>query len=603
MLRTRLFLNLLPFVVILLATGIYAIVLFSRLANSVDTSVAEHYRSVVAAQQMILALAGIDREAWAASGPGNVQKRRNVSDHETGFEQYLAVQLKSAGIPGEADLNHRLAVKYQAFRAAADSLSSAATPAARHRIYDEQITPSLLAMKGLLDQILDLNQRAILTTSSRVQKITAEVTRLMVLGMIVALVISLYACYQLSHSVLQPIQRVTQATRALGEGNLNQVVPVLSRDELGELARAFNKMAAQLQEYRQSTTDEIVRLHRIMETTLGSFPDPIFVLNREGNIELKNPAAAQLSTGLGLAGEMPARLRALTRGALQSGKNFLPDSFNEVVCYRVNGVEKAFLPRILTMRNKEDSQSGVAVVLYDVTRFRLLDAAKSHLVGTVSHELKTPLTSVRMVLHILLEKTIGPLSAQQEELLVAARNDAERLLGILNNLLDLARLEEGDAELHREIVAPAALLQSVLEDTADLATGRGIKIRWAPEAGLPPVSVDRARISHVFANLVTNAIKHSPAGGEILLHASKADDRTVRFAVTDQGPGIAAQFQTRIFDRFFRVPGQSKTGAGLGLSIAREITLAHGGRIGVKSTPGQGACFFVLLKVADSAAS
>jgi signal transduction histidine kinase len=292
-------------------------------------------------------------------------------------------------------------------------------------------------------------------------------------------------------------------------------------------------------------------------------------------------------------------LQAIAENTLASGEHFLPHSFDAVLSYRLNGAERSFLPRILTMRNKEDALFGVAVVLYDVTRFRLLDAAKTHLVGTVSHELKTPLTSVRMVLHILLEKTVGSLTAKQEELLEAARTDTERLLRILNDLLDLARLEEGAAELHREKVAPAELLQAVMEDAADKAAAKQLKIDCAVDLDLPQVLVDRQRIGYVFANLLTNAIKHSPMGGEVRLRATRAKDQAIRFIVTDDGPGIPATYQTRIFDRFFRVPGQTKSSAGLGLSIAREITVAHGGRIRVQSPAGRGATFYVLLKAVD----
>ena len=596
MLRTRLFLNLLPFVVILLATGVYAIVLFSRLAASVDTTVSEHYRSVLEAQQMSLALAGMDREVWASTVAGPAESTQALAEHQKRFEENLALQLESNSLPGENDLNQRLAANYQALCQTLAALRSPGSAASKHRLYEREFAPGVLELKVLLDKILGLNQQAILATSENARKITGGVTRLMVIGMVIALVISACACYQLSRSVLQPILAVTKATRELGEGNLKQPVPVLSHDELGELALAFNKMAAQLQEYRQSTTEEIVRLHRTMETTLASFPDPIFVLNKEGRIELMNPAAAEMATSLQMNGQLPSRLQAIAQKTLASGEHFLPHSFDAVLSYRLNGAERSFLPRVLTMRNKEDAIFGVAVVLYDVTRFRLLDAAKTHLVGTVSHELKTPLTSVRMVLHILLEKTVGALSPKQEELLEAARTDTERLLRILNDLLDLARLEEGVAELHREKVAPAELLQAVVEDTTDKAAAKNLKVNCTVDPDLPPVLVDRQRISYVFANLLTNAIKHSPAGGEVRLRATRAEDQAILFAVADDGPGIPPQYQRRIFDRFFRVPGQAQTGAGLGLSIAREIAVAHGGRISVKSVPGQGATFCLELK-------
>jgi len=185
-------------------------------------------------------------------------------------------------------------------------------------------------------------------------------------------------------------------------------------------------------------------------------------------------------------------------------------------------------------------------------------------------------------------------------LLHAARDDTERLLRILNDLLDLARLDEGSAELHPEPVAPAELLRTVADQLADTVSAKGLKISCQAEPGLPPVAVDPQRIDHVFTNLIFNAMKHSPAGGEIRLGAASTADGNVRFSIADQGPGIPEEFHARIFDRFFRVPGQAKTGAGLGLSIAREITVAHGGRIGVKSSLGHGSTFFVILKSAES---
>jgi len=298
---------------------------------------------------------------------------------------------------------------------------------------------------------------------------------------------------------------------------------------------------------------------------------------------------------LQLTDELPERLQQTARKVLESGQNYLPDHFKEVLSFRLNGRDKFFLPRILAMRNKEDVLFGVAVVLYDVTRFRLLDDAKTNLVATVSHELKTPLTSVRMVLHLLLEKGVGPLTSQQDELLVTARDDAERLLRILNDLLDLARLEQGQTELRPEQVAPAELVHTLAEEMSEAVVGKGLKLNCSIEPDLPCVRVDRQRIRHVFTNFITNALKHSPPGGEILLRASHDGNLSVQFSVIDQGPGVPEEFQSRIFDRFYRVPGQRQTGAGLGLSIAREIVVAHGGRIGVKSRPGRGSEFYFVL--------
>jgi len=613
MLRTRLFLYLAPFVVILLGIGAYAIVLFARLGASVDASVTNSYQSFTAASAMSLALAGMDREvSWVVQGPHEgdptnlaqypkrFMDKNAYSQHQKRFDENLASLITNSTLPEEAVLTPLLTNSYQAFLKGAETISTLDNPQTQREVYELQVVPSGQRVNLLLQKIHDLNQQAILGTSQNIRDITQEVTRLMVFGTIVALLFSAYAGYKLSRSILRPIQSLTRATRELGEGRLVETVPVGTRDELGELALAFNKMAAQLQEYRQGTTERIVSLHRTMESTLASFPDPIFVLNKLGRIELRNPAADSLTSSLRLFGKLPERLQAIAMKTLGSGQNFLPHSFNEAVSYRINGADKFFLPRVLAMRSKEGALFGVAVVLYDVTRFRLLDATKSNLVATVSHELKSPLTSVRMVLHILLEKTVGTLTPKQNELLEAARNDTERLLRILNDLLDLARLDEGNADLRKEQVAPGELLTSAMKEMADKSYAKGVQVTCQIEPDLPAVPVDRQRINHVFTNLISNAIKHSPVNGEIVLRAAPDGNGGVEFSVTDQGPGVPEEYRSRIFERFFRVPGQTKSGAGLGLSIAREITVSHGGRIGVKNVPGRGCTFFVVLKSDES---
>ncbi|MDB6109495.1 MAG: hypothetical protein JWR69_1245, partial [Pedosphaera sp.] len=234
---------------------------------------------------------------------------------------------------------------------------------------------------------------------------------------------------------------------------------------------------------------------------------------------------------------------------------------------------------------------------------RLLDDAKTNLVATVSHEIKTPLTSVRMELHLLSERTVGPLTPRQDELVVAAREDAERLLRILNDLLDLTRLEEGNTGLRREETTPTELVQSVADMMREAMKAKDLKLNCEIEPDLPTVLVDRQRIYHVFTNLMHNAIKYSLPGGEIALQARQSEDHGVQFSVLDRGPGIPGDYQDLIFDRFFRVPNQTKTGAGLGLSIAREIVLAHGGRIGAKNRPEGGSDFHFVLAGADGEVS
>ncbi len=597
MLRTRIILNLFPFVAILIAVGIYAMFLFSQLANSVGKTVTDNYQGNAAANNMSEALARMDAALQRSRTEEPGTPRLMFDTNARIFEENLATQFTNSAVAAQLNVLLQLRTNFNSFRyVGAEMLNPAAPRPEQRALYDNQIVPKTLAINLLLDRVRDAIKENIFATAKTIQRINRTITSLLILGLVIALLISAYASFKLSKAILNPIQKLTNAAREIGQGNLEQTVPVLSTDELGELAVTFNKMAAQLNTYRQSTTEQIIRLHRTMESALASFSDPVFIMDRYGRIELSNRAAEELSARLALDGALPPKLSSAVAEVLQQDRDFLPDSFDEVLTWRVGGQERSFLPRLHIMRETDGKPVGVAVVLHDVTRFRLLDDAKTNLVGTVSHELKTPLTSVRMVLHMLHEKSLGPLNKSQTELVETARKDSERLLRMLDALLDIARLEAGASRLNREAIAPAELVQGIVEEVRRSAGAQGIVVKTELAADLPPVLVDRQQIGHVFHNYIANALKHSPSGGTILVATTLLGDRSIQFSVTDEGPGIPAEFQARIFDRFFRVPGQAKSGVGLGLSIAREIVVAHGGRVGVHSVPGKGSEFFFVLE-------
>jgi signal transduction histidine kinase len=234
-----------------------------------------------------------------------------------------------------------------------------------------------------------------------------------------------------------------------------------------------------------------------------------------------------------------------------------------------------------------------------VTNLRRLDEMKSGLLSVVSHELKTPLTSMRMAMHLLLEERIGSLNPKQVELLTAARDDSDRLHKIIGELLDMGRLESGRVEMELQPHSAQELISEALRPQEAAYHDRGVKTEVAIADDVPRVLADPARIDHVFSNLLDNALKFTPPGGQVRLSAD-LDDGMVRFAVEDSGPGIAPEHLGRVFDRFYRVTGPGQPGgAGLGLAIAKEIVQAHGGQIEVQSQVGKGSRFSFTLKKAD----
>jgi signal transduction histidine kinase len=288
-------------------------------------------------------------------------------------------------------------------------------------------------------------------------------------------------------------------------------------------------------------------------------------------------------------------LREPLAEALQRQRDYLPEGFDKAVALRSDGKECFFLPRILSIRDPYENTLGAAVLLQDVTRFQLLDQVKNNLVATVSHELKTPLTSIRLAVHLLLEEAAGPLDPKQTELLLDARDNAERLLATINNLLDLTHLERGPGGLDRRPEAPASLLREAAEAIRPRAEDKGVRVEVEAAVDLPAVEVDPGRFGHALNNLLDNAVAYTPAGGRIHLTAAAAGD-TVTLTVEDSGVGIAPEHLPHVFERFFRVPGQSRGGGtGLGLAIVHEIVTAHGGDITCESHPGEGTRFRITL--------
>ena len=242
---------------------------------------------------------------------------------------------------------------------------------------------------------------------------------------------------------------------------------------------------------------------------------------------------------------------------------------------------------------------GVTLVLADVTNLRRLDEMKSSLLSVVSHELKTPLTSIRMAVHLLLEERVGPLTSKQTELVMAAREDSDRLGKIIEDLLDIGRLESGRVEMELQSQPAEQLVSDAVGRLESAFHDRGITLQVDVPSETPPVLADPARIDHVFSNLLTNAMKFTPPGGRVRVY-TETDDAAVRFVVEDTGVGIPAEALPRVFDRFFRVSRANQpSGAGLGLAIAKEIVEAHGGQIAVQSTEGQGSRFSFTLQRAD----
>jgi NtrC-family two-component system sensor histidine kinase KinB len=612
-LRQRIIFAHVPLVCLLAVIGATGVVLLHQVGERIEDILRENYVSVVAMVGLSEAVERIDSSFQFA-----LQGKEDAKDiYESNWKLY-AENFKQEEInitlPGEKELVDQLRDLSGHYRRQGDRFFAGGPPwpGRRADYFGTPEQPGLLehfhAIKDVARKIREINQENMQEASERAKR-TATISQLWLsIGLAVTTLLAITLIGSTIRALLRPIEAITRSVVAIGAGDLNHVLPVVSHDEMGQLAEAFNRMTRQLRDYRQSHSARLLRAQRTSQATINSFPDPVFVVDPAGRVEMANPASRHL---LGITppppGETaadawlpPEGLRQPLQDALQKQRPFLTQAYDQTISFRTNGEDRAYLPQVLPIQDPFGATLGAAVVLNDVTRFRLLDQIKSDLVATVSHELKTPLTSVRLVLHLLLEETVGPLTPKQTELLVDARDNAERLLNMIEHLLALARLEQGRESVQVQAESPLALLRAAADTARPRAEAKHVELVVEESADLPAVAADPVRLGHALNNLLDNALTYTEQGGQITLSATAVGERAVRLSVADTGLGIPAEYLPHVFDKFFRVPDQSRGhGTGLGLAIVREIVTAHHGEVACQSAPGRGSVFDITLPVWD----
>ena len=605
MLRTKVMLSLGCLLIILLAMGLFSIDRCSSLGRRIETLGRSNDAVEQAIGQMKRSCGSMTGALLTRATDGPTASVGTFNEAWDKYSAALALVQKDADTyPEEKKIVEQLVSTSDAYVARARAfLGTPGDLDLGGRKIAQALGAETMQMLGHADELSGVHEKALAKDGRDVGADINGTVRLLFFLMILACVVAIAASMGLTRGLLNPLASMAHSIQQVGEGDLDQKLAVQSSDEFGMLANSFNKMAAQLRTYRSNTSEELLRLNLTIRATLASFPDPIFVLTSEGTIEFRNPEADQLALKLLFAGvtRLPRKVDEKVEEVRKTGKDFLPTQFQDAIKFHIDGQDLYFLPRIVLLRDDKGITFGVAVILENVTRMLLLDDVKSNLISTVSHELKTPLTSVRMALYLLVEKTVGPLNEKQHDLVATAREDADRLLHTLNDLLDLARLEQGPALLDLQPTDPAKLVDHAVNAAREFAATSNMTLETAIAPGLPKLRVDQQRIAYVFANLLTNAIKYSPPDSTVRVAAetgaTRSGLRSIRFSVRDQGAGISPEHQEHIFERFYRVPGTNKSGAGLGLSIAREIVVAHGGEIGVLNAEGRGSEFMFVLPV------
>jgi NtrC-family two-component system sensor histidine kinase KinB len=417
-----------------------------------------------------------------------------------------------------------------------------------------------------------------------------------------AVVIGAVVALRLARHVLLPMRELAQAAKAIRDGNFETTVDARPADEIGEVSEAFNDMTRRLAEFHRSNLGEVLRAKRTLEATMRALPDAVLLIEGQGRVAATNPEAERLFKGVDLpvpttADDVASALGAgapAFREALVRQQAFDRVALESSLRVEIRGDVRRFIPRIVPLA-PADEQSGVVLVLSDVTQLARLDEMRTELVAVASHELRTPVTTLRMSL-LMLREMAEKMDPRVRDLVSNALGGVDLLGETVDELLDMTRIEAGRLKLNADSVDIGDLVREAAGRNKARAEELGLRIEVHSAPGEATVVGDRARLRIVLDNIINNSLKYTPRGGTIDVRVtshSNGQPSSVEVAVTDSGCGIPTEFQSRVFEKFFRVehyrPGSEEAprGSGIGLYLCKEIVELHGGRIRCE-TPAQG---------------
>lgn len=416
-----------------------------------------------------------------------------------------------------------------------------------------------------------------------INRTIGHINRVIAVAAVIAALLGIIAALQFTRVTVNPIKKLTQASRKMAEGDLEQEIQVTSGDEVGDLARAFNRMAQRVKETMSLVTAERDK----MAVILAQMGDAILAVDGEGRLTTVNAAAEKI---LRLSGDNVVgrtfievvrdyELDALLQLCLKSGQE-------QTGLVEVGGGARMLGVIVTPFKG----QPGCLIVLRDLTEMRKLQTARRDFVANLSHELRTPITSIKALTDTLRGGAILHPSVAGN-FLDRMNAEADRLAQMAEELGELSRIESGEASLKTQSVNPSVLLSDVIGRLRPMADRAGLIIEEQIAPGLPQIMADRDRLEQVLLNLMHNAIKFTPPGGRVTVKAS-AEAEHITVSVADTGVGISVDDLPRVFERFYKADrARAGGGTGLGLAIAKHIVEAHRGNIWAESVEGKGSTF------------
>lgn len=497
------------------------------------------------------------------------------------FERNLKAQERNITEAGEAEQTRIIRDQFNAL--------------STRKLKPEEIQQARLEIKKAVSKVNAANMQAIFSKNKVVLNTVKDATIYLAFIATLCLLIGFSFMVNFPGYIANPIHKLTEGIKAIADKNYKQRLEFKSNDEFGDLAAAFNTMARKLDEYESSNLAKILFEKSRIETLIDQMSDAIIGLDEKQQIIFANPTASLL---LGipapkLVGNYAPDV-ALHNDLLRT---LLAEQDKKELKIYADNKESYFSKDVIEVRSR-DHIIGQVIVLKNVTSFHELDEAKTNFIATISHELKTPIASIKMSLKLLEDQRIGSVNAEQHQLIQHISDDAGRLLKITGELLDLAQVETGNIQLNFKTAEPLEIVDYAVNSVNFQAEQRQISLELDIEPDLPQVQADVEKTAWVLVNFLSNALRYSPERSTVIIGVHRRN-QTVEFSVKDFGNGIEKKYQKRLFERYFQIPtnGQGKTGTGLGLSISKDFIEAQHGQVFVESELGEGSRFGFYLPI------
>jgi len=580
-----------------------------RLGSASQEILKENYESILASENMISAIERQDSYIILRLLEKSDQTLEQFKRNEGIFYQWLARAKDNITIQGEADILNRTEEGYASFltlfiqqeKLNTDLIGNAAQMKEAVELFRDKIHTQFLEIRNDCIALRELNQDMMYQASANARGLASRSAISTLVVGIVVIIFGLAFSLIILRIVIKPVKSLTNAAQKVGDGNLSINIPKTAGDEIGILALEFNKMVKSLREFQEMNVSQIVSEKKKSEAIVRSIKDGIIICDSKMRITSINSIAGHIfgvseSDVINKPFLEVTRQETLFEYLQETAKGKTPSVDEDVITVAVDGHEKHYRFAILPIKGESSEFYGIVIFLQDITRLKELDKMKSEFVMMASHELRTPLTSIEMGVKLVLEENVGELNAQQRTLLQAAQEELDRLKVLVNDLLELSRIEQGNIEMDFDDVDIQTLCARAFNIVQPQAQDKEISFSLDLEKPDVKVRADVSKIIWVITNLLGNAVRYTERGGWIKLKPQVSGDWAY-ISVTDNGTGIPLEYQSKIFDKFVQLKGEEARGSGLGLTIAREIVRAHGGSIWVESEVNKGSTFTFTLPV------